>query len=247
MELRQQIIGLINGMVAENNGESFFREPLVGFSAAKDPLYAELKQIIGPHHLLPEDILAGAQTVISFFIPFSKEVVESNRHGPVSETWARAYIVCNSLINALSEQLTVMIAERGEQAELVRATHTYDEKTLLAPWSHRSAAFIAGLGRFGLNRLLITPKGCAGRYGSVLTGAFISPTHRPEEEFCLYYRNGSCRYCLDICPKQALAQDGSFAKHSCHEQLLAVDAAFPHLGVCDVCGKCASGPCAIRN
>jgi len=44
-----------------------------------------------------------------------------------------------------------------------------------------------------------------------------------------------------------LAENDLFARHSCYERLLAVDASFPDLATCDVCGKCAVGPCAYRE
>lgn len=247
MALSGDITSFIENAVAEHNGDGLFRTPLVGFSAAADPLFKELKEIVGPHHLLPVEILPEAQTVISFFVPFAEQVVEANRKGgdKVAEEWAKAYICLNRLLNALSLELTGMLWERGFAAEMIRATHTYDPQTLLASWSHRSAAFIAGLGRFGRNRLIITAKGCAGRFGSVITAAGIEPDRRPLKEPCLYYNGGSCGHCFKNCPIQALGKDGSFARHRCNERLLTVDAGFAYLDTCDVCGKCAVGPCAF--
>jgi len=34
-------------------------------------------------------------------------------------------------------------------------------------------------------------------------------------------------------------------KPACYRRLLEVDARYEDLGVCDVCGKCATGPCAV--
>lgn len=36
----------------------------------------------------------------------------------------------------------------------------------MSEWSHRHAAYIAGLGIFGINNMLITNKGCVGRIPS---------------------------------------------------------------------------------
>jgi hypothetical protein len=53
--------------------------PLVGFASALDPLYLELKRpdIIGTHHWMPRDWVENARTVIAFFLPFTREVVEN--------------------------------------------------------------------------------------------------------------------------------------------------------------------------
>jgi hypothetical protein len=55
-------------------------------------------------------------------------------------------------------------------------THNFNEEDLTAGWSHKSVAFVAGLGTFGVNRMLITPAGCAGRFGSMVISAEIPPT-----------------------------------------------------------------------
>lgn len=77
--------------------------------------------------------------------------------------------------------ITEWLEEKGIKTGSIKATHTYDEKMLITGWSHRSAAFIAGSGRFAVNRMLITPVGCTGRYGSVVISEEITPDSSPEE------------------------------------------------------------------
>jgi len=206
-----------------------------------------LKEIVGPEHVHPTNILPEAKTVVAFFIPFAKKVVLSNRKSSaVAAEWARAYLEANKLIGRVSEQVIHMLSAEGVKAETIKATHTYDEKTLTTAWSHRSSAFIAGLGRFGVNRMLITPVGCAGRYGSVIISEEITPDQRPTEEFCTHLKNGKCLFCVRNCPTKALTVDG-FDKHKCHRHLLEVGERLTDLGLCDVCGKCVVGPCAILS
>lgn len=245
MDLKKEVTLLIKNEVLNSKKIELFREPLIGFASANDPLFSQLKEIIGPHHILPEDILPEAKTVVSFFVPFSEHVVLSNRQNTnVSNEWAQTYLEANNLINGISEKLIKYLNEKGIKGETVHATHTYSEKTLSTAWSHRSAAFIAGLGRFGVNRMLITPVGCAGRYGSVIISEEISSDHRPEEELCMYLKSGQCGFCVKNCPTKAL-EVNRFDKHKCHNWLLEVTKGFSHLGFCDVCGKCVVGPCAI--
>lgn len=248
MSLRKEIVELVTTSVASSNRADLFRQPLVGFSAADDTYYKQLKQIIGPEHLYPQDILPEAKTVVSFFVPFSEQVVLSNRGQETpSLEWAEGYIEANKLINQISEEIIGFLQDKGIGAATVKATHTYDESILKASWSHRSAAYIAGLGKFGVNRMLITRVGCAGRYGTVVIDQEIAPDARPEAEYCVYFEDGSCWDCIAACPVGALGID-SFQRFDCHARLLENSKEFTDMGKCDVCGKCVvAGPCAIMS
>ena len=243
----QNLTTFVAHSVAENNGEGYFRAPLLAVSDAADPRYAELKSLIGPHHLLPGDMLQGARTVVSFFIPFTRAVVDSNRRDPlVSETWARTYVACNKLINRTSQGLMALLERHGHAAGTVAATHTYDPKTLLATWSHKSAACIAGLGEFGRNHLIITEKGAAGRFGTVFTDLALCEGTAVSRQRCLYHLGKGCDFCVKNCPKDAFG-GGTLDKWACHGQLKETNARFEHLETCDSCGKCAMGPCAYAE
>jgi epoxyqueuosine reductase QueG len=245
MSLRKEIVALINKEVLESESKGFFREPLVGFASAEDPLFAQLPEIVGPEHVSsPKELLPEAKTVVAFFVPFSKDVVIQNKKAAeVSPKWAQAYVHANNLINKISETLIEQISKNGITGTTIKATHTFDPVTLTTGWSHRSAAFIAGLGRFGLNRMLITPKGCAGRYGSIIIAEELTADLRPKEEPCTYFTNGQCQFCINNCPVKALTVNG-IDKHKCNNRLLEVSKRFTDFGLCDVCGKCAIGPCA---
>ena len=248
MTLSEELVKFILIKTEEANRPDFYRKPLVGFSSAFDPLYTKIKEVVGLHHLRPSDILPEVKTIISFFLPFSQKVVEANRREldhPARE-WMDSYAHANNLIDQISHDLVDLVTSRNLKAALVKSTHNYDQKTLKASWSHRSAAFIAGLGRFGLNRMLITPVGGAGRYGTVLISEELTPSVRSEEELCLFWKNGSCRYCLECCPVKALGNGpDEFDRQACHLKLQSVT---PHTSTNQpqhVCGKCAVGPCAI--
>jgi len=114
--MKQQIIDYIKNEVKDNNPRSFFREPVVGFSSAGDDLYKNIKTIVSEYHLYPQDLLPEAKTVVSFFIPFSQEVVDSNKGKDVSEEWALSYIRGNTLISSICETLTEMLRKNGIKA-----------------------------------------------------------------------------------------------------------------------------------
>lgn len=232
--------------VAAAAGKTSYRKPLVGFAGAGDPLFNELKKAVGPGHLLPRDILPEAAAVAAFFVPFTRELVETNRkHTYVSREWAEAYIETNTLISLCCERLGEELSSRGVKAAWQQPTHNFDPAQLISYWSHKHAAFISGLGTFGLHHMLITPLGCAGRLGSIVFDRPVTPTPRPASHSCLYHLEGKCKACVKICPAGALTPEG-LDKQKCYRRLLEVDTHYGDLDLCDVCGKCATGgPCAV--
>lgn len=245
--LGDKIVDLINVQVKNAKTVTRYRKPLVGFASAQDPLFTKMKEIIGPHHSLPTDMLPNARTVVAFFIPFAVEIVNANRKGSVvAREWSTAYIETNKLIESISLELKQELASDGITAIVQKATHNFNEKDLTAVWSHKSVAYVAGLGTFGLNQMLITPSGCAGRFGSLILSAEIPPSLRQPVEYCGYVRDGKCQFCINNCPTGSLSTLG-LDKRKCYEHLLEVDKQFPDLELCDVCGKCAVGPCALKS
>jgi hypothetical protein len=135
----------------------------------------------------------------------------------------------------------------GVGAFTMPPTYNFDPETLTADWSHKHAAFIAGLGTFGLHKMIITEKGCAGRLGSFLINAEIAPSPKPFFEYCLYKYNKSCRKCVTRCTFHSLKED-SYDRFACYDILKQNNDRFGHLGPSDVCGKCAAiVPCSFEN
>jgi epoxyqueuosine reductase len=245
LNLADKIIKIINVQIDNANTVTQYRKPLVGFASAHDPLFHEMKEIIGPHHLLPTDLLPDAQTVISFFLPFAEQVIAANRKSSqVAREWAIAYIETNKLIAAIGLELTKELNTLGIHVVTQPATHNFNEQDLTARWSNKSVGYVAGLGTFGINHMLITKSGCGGRFGSTVISAKITPSPRPNTENCDYRRDSKCQFCVKNCPTGALTISG-LDKHRCYAHLLEIDKQFPDLGLCDICGKCAVGPCAI--
>ena len=73
-----------------------------------------------------------------------------------------------------------------------------------APFSHKHAAVAAGLGRFGLNNLLLTPQyGSRQRLVSIITRAPLVADPVIAEPLCL---GEECALCLKTCPAGAFGQ-----------------------------------------
>jgi len=85
-------------------GMKLFDEPLIGFGDADDPLWERYRsrEVIGPWFMPPSSWMPQAQTVISFFFPFSRQVRISNRGEPgkPSTEWVQARIQGQNFINA---------------------------------------------------------------------------------------------------------------------------------------------------
>ncbi|NCB70564.1 MAG: epoxyqueuosine reductase [Clostridia bacterium] len=250
--IEKWIVDYLDYYIRANEVETRWRGPVVGIADAEDPLYKELKTIIDSTHALPSDIVPEARSVIAFFIPFSEEIANSNIPGEESSReWDYAYIETNNMISALSTHLYEKITEYGYKASNLPPTYNYDQKTLKSDWSHRSSAYIAGIGTFGINNMIITEKGCCGRFGSVITDWKLQPTERPQEEYCLYKREGICGSCVSSCVNDAFKiRDGAvtYDRYKCNEQIY--DKIIPQwpIGPGDTCGKCMCGvPCSLEN
>lgn len=226
----------------------WWRKPILATSAVDDR-FRILTEVASRDHLLPMDLLPTARTVITFFLPFTEALVRENREGDLAcRNWGLAYVETNALIASISDALGDLLARHGYQSAVTPPTHNFDEERLVSRWSHRHLAYLTGLGRFGVHAQLITPKGSAGRMGSLVTDADLGdhPLHT-EEETCLHKAGGRCLVCVDRCPVDALGEE-SFDRFRCWEQCLVNDRNLADLPTTDVCGKCvAVVPCSFRD
>ena len=114
--LETELIGMIREAVAAAaagaNTVTQYREPLVGFANAKDLRFRYLREAVSPIHLMPEEMVPGARTVLSFFLPFAPRVVEANARERklVAIEWMQAYIETNALIGQISTQIVDALA-----------------------------------------------------------------------------------------------------------------------------------------
>ena len=230
--MEQEIRTLIAREVAARNRPDLFREPLVAFSAAHDPRYAELKTVVDESYLCPTELLPDARSVISYMILFTEEVVTAPR-GDNPTRWGDAYHTANALFAPINEAIIQYLKNQGFSAMRVPAEHTWDPTTLSATWSDTSAGVISGLGTFGTNNMLITERGSGGRLGTVLTSATLQATTKAPQRKCPYPEDGSCGLCLQICPSKALRPDKMIARADCEYEAGKDNKAY-------VCGKCIS-------
>ena len=105
------------------------------------------------------------------------------------------------------------------RAALTPATHNFDKERVVSLWSHKHLGHLIGLGRYGTNCQLITPEGCGGRMGSLVTDLELGDHPLvTAEELCLLKAGKTCGKCIKTCPIQILTEDGMDRPH-CYARL----------------------------
>jgi len=220
MTVREEVMSTIESFVDKEEGNSrpgcggmrIYDSRLVGFASAQDPLCADLKrdEVIGPHHRIPQDWVEGARTVIAYFLPFTRKVVKSNYTvGMFSIEWYLARHHGELFNEALRDHLAETLRSKGHEAVAPARSEAFEMQFTSSNWSERHSAYVAGLGTFCLSYALITEKGCAGRYGTVVTDLEIEPTPRTLglRDNCLHDEKGTCGLCIERCPAGAITPE----------------------------------------
>jgi epoxyqueuosine reductase QueG len=235
-------------------GMRIFDEPLIGFARAEDPLFGELKKpgVIGGHFLGPREWLAEGNTVVAVFLPFTQAVKDANRlsRGWPADEWlhgrieGQAFIgelsrYCKGILEAGGRRCVVPLLDPRFSAKNPASEDKNEEASYTSNWSERHAAYICGLGTFGLSRGLITSRGIAGRLASFITDWGPAPSKRAYTgiyDYCC-----RCNACAKNCPAQAISPDQGKRHAPCSAFLDRVmEKHRPRYG----CGKCQTGvPC----
>jgi len=210
------------------DGGKYFGPPLVGFCSGNDPLFKQYKKIIGRFHFTPRDIFdltfgksdGGKElSVISWVLPISEDTRKANRkEGKYpSLLWSHTRWFGEMFNDKLRDHVVSLLKRKGYKAVAPANSphfihHMHSPRVgFTSNWSERHAAFVCGLGTFGLCDGFITPKGKALRLGSVVTDLVLKPSDRPYPHHranCLYYFNGTCKVCATRCPSGAITSKG---------------------------------------
>lgn len=259
----QQMRNIVNGLFDSDPGNALpeygipriFADPLVGFASADNALFQEFRQpeVVGPGHKPPAEWLPGAGTVISCFLPFAGDVRATNEpvlDGLPSWQWLAARKFGDQVSRRLREGMVRLLVNLGARAVAPSDDWRYDVRDLRSNWSERHVAWAAGLGVFGLNGSLITSRGCAGRFGSVITTMEIAPNPRPYSNHSQVrsdYCDTLCGRCIGRCPAEAISQKGRDSTLCSHYLLGSISSRLPQGARLIGCGKCqTSVPCEAR-
>ncbi|MEJ5292427.1 MAG: 4Fe-4S binding protein [Candidatus Methanosuratincola sp.] len=177
--------------------------PMVGFASVDRWEHPPFQQWI-PEDFRPKSIFPEAKTVIVLGMPVTLPVVET---AP-----SIAYHQLYKTVNELLDQSTYLLSNylNGmRHGSMFVPRDGYGHLSLLKDrpivfFSHRHAAYLAGLGTFGVNNVLLTREyGPRVRFGSVFTAAEVDPDPIMEGDLCI-----RCMRCVEICPVRAIPGQG---------------------------------------
>ena len=147
-----------------------------------------------PEGFRPQDILPGCRSVIVVGKRLSDATVETTP----SRMFDNMYSATNSFLEHLLLKITDTLTAEGSKAVAV-GPHSLDGKRLMGDISQKHAAVAAGLGRFGLQSLVLTPEfGPRQRWGTVITQAPLKIGAPLKEGLCATEECGSA--CVKSCP-----------------------------------------------
>lgn len=258
-----------SGMEYPFYDEPIFDPPLVGFVRGNDLIFDQYKEIIGPHHFTPWEIMkwqaenngveppdAKDISVVSFVMPITRSTRMDNAAAVdwPSERWAQTRLLGEILSQTIVGEIVADLMNRGILAVSPDVTPKFNKKRYpkvgwASPWSHRHIAYAAGLGTFGMQDFLITERGCAHRLGSFVVNLKLKPNRQRPEDIhanCLHYQGHKCLKCAKRCPVNAITAENAHNKETCYQkvaQSLKYCNKNYHIFIYG-CGLCATGvPC----
>jgi epoxyqueuosine reductase QueG len=218
--------------------------PLVGFASAgrwDEPLFEPWV----PESFRPRAIFPETKSVIVIGLPVSLPVLES----APSIWYHELYRTVNTLLDQAGYRIASALTAEGSPSVWIPRDGYGSISVLIdrpvAFFSHRHAAFLAGLGNFGMNNTILTPEfGPRVRFASILTTAEIEPDPVLIKPLCI-----QCRRCVEACPVHALdGRDypaGLTDKKTCATRSEALAKRF--ISPCGICIKvCPVGEDRVR-
>lgn len=227
-----------------------FGEPLVGYADATSPIFdMYFSRKLCDH---PKKIYSPGNTVIVHFLPYAPEIAESNIGGKEpSPEWTAAFDDSMWMSMRMNGVIRDALDTVGRLSSCTNTPVDWNEERCREEWSHKLAAYAAGMGTFGPTGCLVTEHGYAGRFGSVITdGKYAEPFEIPDnDQLEVLYQELKRQYCekgaenLNIseamiasCPAGAITAEGIDRK-VCQAHCKTIRERIPSP---EVCGKCFS-------
>lgn len=201
-------------------GMQIYEAPVFAVGDACDPMFNSLRepQVVHTDYRLPLEWNPEAKCVISYFLPYTKQIKHANRqhYSKVSDEWLHARIEGQEMLNYFGVYLRDSLEREGFKSVLPSMDKGYRMLTpIISNWSERHTGFICGLGTFGLSKGIITEKGMAGRLGSVISAAELPISKRSYTE--IYEYCSRCRKCEKTCPADAIDMGRGMRRGKSHQ------------------------------
>jgi len=208
--------------------------PIVGFARAEDWDKIPFDPWV-PEEFRPKAIYPEARTVIVIGLPVPLPILET----APSIHYHELYRTVNTLLDMHGYRIAESLTRSGHPSigiprDGYGSIAILKEKPV-AFFSHRHAAYLAGLGTFGINNTLLTPEfGPRVRFASIFTSAEIAPDRILENNLCI-----RCMRCVNACPVKALDgkpyPEGLMEKKTCAARSEALANRF--ISPCGICIK----------
>jgi epoxyqueuosine reductase len=188
-----------------------------------------------PPDFRPRSVYPEARSVIVIGLPVDLPVLETTP----SILYHELYNTVNRLLDEDAYRIATMLNGLGHPSIFTPRDGYGSLEVLkdrpLAFFSHRHAAYLAGLGTFGVNNMLLTPKyGPRVRFTSILTTTELPPDPVMEKDVCI-----KCMRCARSCPARALSEkpypEGMTDKERCTAYNLGL--AGRYVQPCGICIK----------
>ena len=260
-----------NNAIEPGSEEAAFDRPLIGVASGGDPLFCFLKHDIGKDfYWTPTDafrqgldieVAPEELSVISWVLPQTTATKLAHRKMKdlPSIEWSRARHYGEKVNENLRRHMVEFFVREGIGVVAPTLLPSWggaisEQYGFASSWSERHAAYVCGLGTFGLSDGLITSVGKAIRVGSVIVHNSLPVTPRPyinHTAHCLLHSGKKCTGCIRRCPVGAISEAGH-DKVKCKKYIREVTAQYvknEQLGFAvNSCGLCQTGvPCESRN
>lgn len=208
--------------------------PVICYADADDELFEQFRSVYSAtygYFMPPKEWLPEAQTVISIFFPSSERVRSGNARDMSfpSNEWLHGRIEGQNIIDKCTRYIVDELCKQGYKAiapsldprfkvsNIAEAAEQgpLTNENFSSNWSERHVAFAAGHGTFGLSRGIITSRGMAGRFSSIITDYQHEPTKRNYSgiyEYC-----NMCGKCIKNCPSYAITKEHGKDHAKCYD------------------------------
>lgn len=225
-----------------------FGEPLIGYADSRNPIFdMYFSRTICEH---PKRIYRPGNTIVVHFVPYALEITESNKIGKhPSEQWKTAFNESMWLSMRLNGVIREALDTVGRLSSCTNTPTDWDEERCREGWSHKLAAYAAGMGEFGPAGSFKTREGFAGRFSSIITDGIYAEAFEVLDNDALEaiyqeiqkqyrYKEAGGPVCsqemIKACPCGAISENG-IDKRMCQAYCKTIDEYIPSP---EVCGKC---------
>jgi epoxyqueuosine reductase len=173
----------------------------------------------------PQDIMPGVRSVIVIGVAIPRGCILPLPKGRAEYT--NTLMAGTVTLRLIAFRMARDLERQGFLASIVPTEGSEfgmwyaNRETLKADISLKYAAYLAGLGSYGINHLLITNEyGSRVRMTAIITDAPLE-TDSPDISPLARSECSGCQKCVKACPVKALSSDGTIDTHACRDYLFS--------------------------